>query len=816
MRSASKGLSVALAVLIGVTPFTSPLSAYATQLSDQVVVYDTAADDDAYVADDDAVSLDETDFAAVDDGTAVDDGFAADDEAFAVDDSSEQAETDAQSYVTDEGTVEEYDASGQTVWTGDSANADRKDDEEYVDSDANLTPSSWRYKDGVLTVSGGGEDDLLDAQSLSDSLPSGAIARGIDVSTYQGKIDWEKVKAAGIKFAIIRIGPAYGQIDDCFERNASECDRLGIPYGIYYYSYARTVSEANRDADRVFTWLGSHRPQLPIYYDIEDDWINPNNLVISKQTLTTNINTFCSRIKAGGFTAGIYSSTSWYRNFLDDSSLRQWDTWVAQWWDHCTYEGSYSLWQYSSEGSVPGIEGNVDMNYAYNFSWFVKTTSPTLYYQAHVSDIGWQTYTTGTAGTTGQGKAVEAINATVINNPGGELKGSGYVHGSGWQSYATGTIGTTGQSKALEAVKYQLTGTLASKYDIYYRVHVSNIGWLGWAKNGEEAGTEGYNYSIEAIEMKLVSKGGTAPGTTDNHYLKIGSSVVTIQAHVQDIGWQASTAGYAGTTGQSKRIEALKFSVLNNPGGSVQCSAHVQDIGWQSYTTATAGTTGKGKRIEAVKLKLTGNLAEKYDIYYRVHVQDFGWMGWAKNGEEAGSEGYGKRVEAIEVRLVTKGGNAPGSTSGCFKKKPAEISVQAHVSDIGWQGFTTGVAGTTGKSKAIEALNFSVSNSPGGSVQCSAHVQDLGWRDYTSGMAGTTGKSKRLEAIKIKLTGALAEQYDVYYRVHVQDFGWLGWAKNGESAGSEGYGKRAEAVEVRLVAKGGSAPGSTANAFKKK
>ena len=217
-----------------------------------------------------------------------------------------------------------------------------------------------------------------------------------------------------------------------------------------------------------------------------------------------------------------------------------------------------------------------------------------------------------------------------------------------------------------------------------------------------------------------------------------------------------------------------------------------------------------------MKLKLTGVLAEKYDIYYRVHCQDFGWMGWAKNGEEAGSEGYGKRVEAIEVRLVAKGSAAPGSTSGRFNKKSASVSVQAHVSDIGWQAYTTGIAGTTGKSKAIEALNFQVSNSPGGSIQCSAHVQDLGWQAYTSGMAGTTGRSKRLEAIKIKLSGALAEQYDVYYRVHVQDFGWLGWAKNGESAGSEGYGKRAEAIEVRLVAKGGSAPGSTANAFKKK
>ena len=800
MRASTKGLALALAVLIGATPLTYPLSAYATQVSDQVIVYDTAADDDT-AAGDDAVSMDETDASA------------ADDEAFSVDVETDDA--DAQSYATDDGTVQDYDASGQTVWTGDDANADRKDDETYLDSDAELSPNSWRYQDGVLTVSGGNEDDLIDAQSLSDNLPSGAVARGIDVSSYQGKIDWEKVKASGIKFAIIRIGAVYGSTDSYFERNVSECERLGIPYGIYYYTYARTSAEAQRDADRVISWLGSHRPQLPIYYDVEDDWITPPN--ISTETLNNNITIFCNQIKAAGFTPGVYTNLYWSRNFLTKWTLQTWDIWIAQYNYECNYTGSYSFWQYGSEGSVPGIEGNVDMDYAYNFKALTTTTKPTVYYQAHVSDVGWQTYTTGTAGTIGQSKAIEALNVTVINNPGGTIQGSAHVQDIGWQDYTSGVIGTTGQSKRIEAVKFKLTGTLASKYDVYYRVYSQDIGWLGWAKNGEEAGTQGYGYRAEAIEIKLVSKGGSAPGFTSNRFLKSdGSAIVTTQAHVSSIGWQDYTASIAGTTGQSKAIEALNFSVANNPGGSVQCSAHVQDIGWQNYTTGTAGTTGKGKQIEAVKLKLTGTLAEKYDIYYRVHCQDFGWMGWAKNGEEAGSEGYGKRVEAIEVRLVAKGSAAPGSTSGRFNKKSASVSVQAHVSDIGWQAFTTGVAGTTGKSKAIEALNFQVSNSPGGTIQCSAHVQDLGWQGYTSGMAGTTGRSKRLEAIKIKLSGALAEQYDVYYRVHVQDFGWLGWAKNGESAGSEGYSKRAEAIEVRLVAKGGSAPGSTANAFKKK
>ena len=800
MRASTKGLALALAVLIGATPLTSPLSAYATQVSDQVIVYDTAADDDT-AAGDDAVSMDETNASA------------ADDEAFSVD--AETDDADAQSYATDDGTVQDYDASGQTVWTGDDANADRKDDETYVDSDAELSPNSWRYQDGVLTVSGGNEDDLIDAQSLSDNLPSGAVARGIDVSSYQGKIDWEKVKASGIKFAIIRIGAVYGSTDSYFERNVSECERLGIPYGIYYYTYARTSAEAQRDADRVISWLGSHRPQLPIYYDVEDKWITPPN--ISAETLNNNITIFCNQIKAAGFTPGVYTNLYWSRNFLTKWTLQTWDIWIAQYNYECNYTGSYSFWQYGSKGSVPGIEGNVDMDYAYNFKALTTTTKPTVYYQAHVSDVGWQPYTTGTAGTTGQSKAIEALNVTVINNPGGTIQGSAHVQDIGWQDYTSGVIGTTGQSKRIEAVKFKLTGTLASNYDVYYRVYSQDIGWLGWAKNGEEAGTQGYGYRAEAIEIKLVSKGGSAPGSTSNRFLKSdGSAIVTTQAHVSNIGWQDYTVSTAGTTGQSKAIEALNFSVANNPGGSVQCSAHVQDIGWQNYTTGTAGTTGKGKQIEAVKLKLTGTLAEKYDIYYRVHCQDFGWMGWAKNGEEAGSEGYGKRVEAIEVRLVTKGSAAPGSTSGRFNKKPASVSVQAHVSDIGWQAYTTGIAGTTGKSKAIEALNFQVSNSPGGTIQCSAHVQDLGWQGYTSGMAGTTGRSKRLEAIKIKLSGALAEQYDVYYRVHVQDFGWLGWAKNGESAGSEGYSKRAEAIEVRLVAKGGSAPGSTANAFKKK
>ena len=105
-----------------------------------------------------------------------------------------------------------------------------------------------------------------------------------------------------------------------------------------------------------------------------------------------------------------------------------------------------------------------------------------------------------------------------------------------------------------------------------------------------------------------------------------------------------------------------------------------------------------------------------------------------------------------------------------------------------------------------------------GGIEYCTHVQTYGWQDWVQNgtISGTTGKSKRLEAIRIRITGDLAKEYDVYYRVHAQTYGWLGWAKNGESAGTEGYSKRLEAIEIVLVRKGNSAPGDTVNCFIKR
>lgn len=227
--------------------------------------------------------------------------------------------------------------------------------------------------------------------------------------------------------------------------------------------------------------------------------------------------------------------------------------------------------------------------------------------------------------------------------------------------------------------------------------------------------------------------------------------------------------------------------------------------------------------MEAVQIKLTGKMAEKYDIYYRVHTQTYGWLGWTKNGASAGTNGYNKRIEGIQIRLVAKGGAAPGSTSGAYKdrSKTTNVVYQAHMQTYCWldEVMNGATGGVTGQYKRMEALKISLENKKySGGIQYRAHLQTTGWQGWKSNgeMAGTTGQYRRMEAVQIKLTGKMAEKYDIYYRAHVQTYGWLGWTKNGAKAGTEGMSKRMEGIQIQLVEKGKPGPSSGQTAFRTK
>ena len=289
---------------------------------------------------------------------------------------------------------------------------------------------------------------------------------------------------------------------------------------------------------------------------------------------------------------------------------------------------------------------------------------------------------------------------------------------------------------------------------------------------------------------------------------------VSYIVHGQDYGWEKDwkkDGQTSGTEGQCKRLEAIQIKLPDDVSGSIEYRTHIQDIGWEknwSKDGAKSGTEGQCKRLEAIQIKLTGEVEKNYDVYYSVHAENFGWLGWAKNGEEAGTAGYGYRLEAIRIQLVTKGDKAP-EPIGTIKEamKARLVGYQTHVQDYGTQAYVYdgAMAGTEGECKRMESIRMKLPSSVNSSIQYRSHVQDIGWEKKwasNGSLSGTTGQCKRLEAIQIKLSGDVAKNYDVYYRVHAQDYGWLAWAKNGESSGTEGYAKRLEAIEVRLVPKG--------------
>ena len=326
----------------------------------------------------------------------------------------------------------------------------------------------------------------------------------------------------------------------------------------------------------------------------------------------------------------------------------------------------------------------------------------------------------------------------------------------------------------------------------------------------------------------ITAKVGTKSASCTVIVNEVKTLSIKYRTHVQNDGWQnyVYDGAMSGTSGRSLRLEGIKIALENQPySGDIEYTTHVQYYGWQNYVKndEMAGTSGESLRLEAIKIRLTGEMANHYDVYYRVHAQNVGWMNWAKNGEPSGTAGYSFRLEGIEIVIVKKGENPPQrDIINCDQAyKFTKVSYRTHVQNVGWQNYVYdgAMSGTSGQSLRLEGINIKLDNQEySGNIEYATHVQYVGWQGFKKNneMSGTSGQGLRLEAIKIRLTGEMAEHYDVYYCVHAQNFGWMGWAKNGESAGTAGYAYRLEGIRIVLVEKGGNAPGSTANSFAEK
>ena len=200
---------------------------------------------------------------------------------------------------------------------------------------------------------------------------------GMDISKHQGNIDWDRVKAEGkVKFAMIRLGYGLNTLDPTFKENVKEAERVGIPWGAYFYSYALNVDQAKTEAQFVLDVLKDYPPDYPIAFDMEDaDGYNKNRGMPSNAQLVSICDTFMGMMEKAGYYTMLYASRSWLNSQLKSTKLNKYDKWLAEWRDQATYKGTYGMWQYTDQGKVSGISGHVDLNIAYvDYEKVIKPT----------------------------------------------------------------------------------------------------------------------------------------------------------------------------------------------------------------------------------------------------------------------------------------------------------------------------------------------------------------------------------------------------------------------------------------------------------
>ena len=229
---------------------------------------------------------------------------------------------------------------------------------------------------------------------------------GIDVSKYQGNVDFAKAKASGLQFVMLKAVSTNNTglyIDPYFERNYAECKRLGIPVGVYYYTYAQDKVYADKELALLKKAIAGKQFEYPVVIDVEDNKLKP----LSKAALTDLVEYAAKVIESWGCYAMVYTYLYYSRTELDMNRLAKYDLWVAHYAAACGYTGAHGMWQYTSTGKVPGVNGNCDCNFAYkDYPAIIKGAGLNGYGKTKPADSVWDTNGPFViAGATGQDKA---------------------------------------------------------------------------------------------------------------------------------------------------------------------------------------------------------------------------------------------------------------------------------------------------------------------------------------------------------------------------------------------------------------------------
>ena len=379
-------------------------------------------------------------------------------------------------------------------------------------------------------------------------------ARGVDISSCNGDVNMEKIKNAGYDFVMIRCG--YGsdfesQDDTQFENNVRKCEALGLPWGVYLYSYALSAEQARSEVEHVKRLLKGKKPTLPVAIDIEDaDGYHANHGGWNFNTINTVTKTFIEGIRAAKYYPMLYTGFDELENLISPEVANSVDIWFAQWWYTCDYKGSnLSMWQYGGEtnyiesNSIPGV-GVIDKDKCYkDYPTIIKQggyngwsgdtptpvpvlNAPSIYTQG-VADGNWlKVVKDGSTYSGILGKPLVAFAAKVTE---GIITYSAHLTGSRWlgdvtgwdyKDYINGYAGSGNPAQdgaAIDAIKmyYKTPQEIISKYGYYkvaYRVHLLGYAkddWLDWqfdteTTNNQKGYAGVYGTIIDGIQAKLV------------------------------------------------------------------------------------------------------------------------------------------------------------------------------------------------------------------------------------------------------------------------------------------------------------------------
>lgn len=327
-------------------------------------------------------------------------------------------------------------------------------------------------------------------------------------------------------------------------------------------------------------------------------------------------------------------------------------------------------------------------------------------------------------------------------------------------------------------------------------------GWLDWVEGDGELVTPS-NEPLTAFEVVLVAEGAGYPGQNVEQVMDEETPEAADTADTAPVAEEPLQTTTVDETSETPVTSVASEAASSEP--SVEYRVHVQTYGWRGWAKdgAQAGTTGESKRLEGLYIHLNNASG---GIEVQTHVQTYGWQNWVGSDQLAGTTGQSKRLEGVRLRLT-------GSVANSY-----DVWYRVHVQTYGWMGWVKNgeLAGTTGQSKRMEALEVllvrkggtipavpgaayedkSVGSATG--VHYQSHVQSYGWMSELGNgrTSGTIGQAKRLEAVRIKTTGI---DGGIRYRAHVQSYGWQGWVSNGAVAGTTGQAKRLEAIQIELT-----------------